>query len=105
MVRAIVLQTNFSGSYFDPSQGIFATINVAAPTNPVLVRAARAPAGLALNWNSQAGIEYQVQASQDLAGTNWTAIRPSILASGTNCSWSDATTNTVLQRFYRVITP
>ncbi len=38
MVRAVALVVNYSGSYYDPSEGIFATAAISAPPPPMILR-------------------------------------------------------------------
>jgi hypothetical protein len=103
MVRAVALQTNPSGSYFDPSQGVFATVNVTEPPPPITVRATWTPAGLVLTWNTQPGTGYHVEASADPGLNSWLDVSGPLEATGTQLSWTDSGANA--HRFYRVATP
>ena len=40
MVRAVQLQENYSGSYFNLSEGVFTRVSVSAPINPIVCRSA-----------------------------------------------------------------
>jgi hypothetical protein len=105
MVRAVKLQTTPSGTYFNASQGIFATINGANSAAPVLVVPRRLGNGLTLTWNSQPGGVYRVLANTNLSQTNWTDLSGGIVASGTNSSWTNLNLSLAPQRFYRIATP
>ena len=102
MVRAVKLQTNPSGSYFNPSQGIFTTINVIAP---IQLLAAPTNNGIALNWNSAPGVAYHVQAKNTSIQGNWTNLSPNLTATGTTTTWVDTNVNSSSARFYRVSSP
>jgi hypothetical protein len=105
MVRAVALQTNFSGSYFDPSQGILATLTVAPSIAPLRVQITAATNQITLSWNSQAGASYRVQAAQDLEQNAWEAITAPVIATGTNTSWSESFSNAFLYKLYRIVSP
>jgi hypothetical protein len=105
MVRAVVLQTNFSGTYFNPSEGIFTPVTVPAPTGPVAVQAGATRGQVVLAWKSQAGVQYHVEARDALANDEWIGISGPIAATGPNSSWSGPITNSVPIRFYRVVSP
>jgi len=105
MVRAITLQSNFSGTYFNPSQGIFTSIAVMPPTNSIAVRAKLSSDQVLLIWNSQAGISYHVETAPAPTSDSWNAISESIPATGPSCSWSDPIMDSVTHRFYRVVSP
>jgi hypothetical protein len=104
MVRAVQLQNNFSGSYYDPSQGIFATVQTGAAS--LTLTAGRAPNGLALTWTSQAGVPYHVQYKDTLTQTSWTDLPgSSFTASAAITTWVDTTLSSNTQRFYRISSP
>ena len=100
MIRAVKLQTNPSGTYFNPSQGIF--VNSAAP---IMLSASRSTNGLRLSWNSQPGAVYRVQGKPSLTQTNWTDLSGSITATNAITTWTDTAINATPRRFYRVATP
>jgi hypothetical protein len=102
MVRAIALQINPSGSYYNPSQGVFANIQ-ASYASPVQLTSTRQANGLSLTWNSQPGTVYKVQAADDFTGQNWSDVSGSISATGSITSWLDSNLS-AKARFYRVIT-
>ena len=100
MVRAIKLQTTPSGTYFNPSQGIFA----ASPA-PIVLQASRSANGLLLTWNTQLGALYHVQSKTNVAQTNWTDLSGSITATNASTAWTDTAIHSNLRRFYRVASP
>jgi hypothetical protein len=100
MVRAVKLQTNPSGTYFNPSQGIFVSLAL-----PIILSASRSANGLLLSWNSQTGKVYRVQGRAGLAQTNWTELSGSITALNTIATWTDTNINAAPARFYRIATP
>jgi hypothetical protein len=102
MVRAVTLEINPSGSYFDPSQGVFATV-----ANPaIIIRPAWSNKGLLLNWTgAQPGMMFRVWGESSLLQANWSNLSGSITATGTNVSWTDTNVNAVPQRYYRVTSP
>lgn len=105
MVRAVTLQTTPSGSYFNASQGAFATVQAASVALPIQLSASRSPNGLLLRWNCQLGTVYRVQAKTNLAQGTWADVSGSITATGTNASWTDLSFNSLPRRFYRIESP
>jgi hypothetical protein len=105
MVRAVTLQTTPSGSYYNASQGAFATVDAATPALPIQVSASRDANGLTLSWNSQIGAGYRVLAVTDLNQTDWVAVSGRITATGPTTSWTDADFSSQPQRFCRIVSP
>lgn len=105
MLRAVALQTNPSGSYYNPSQGIFANATVFSPPPSITILATPVGNSLSLSWNSQPGISYRVQSKGSVSHANWSDLTGSIIASGTSASWSDPAPMTDSQKFYRVVSP
>ena len=105
MVRAVALQTNPSGSYFNPSQGAFASISVTANVPPISVTASRILNGIKLTWNSQPGTVYRVFAKTNTSQANWADLSGGITATAPATSWSDTVVSTVPAKFYRVASP
>jgi hypothetical protein len=107
MVRAVALQTNPSGSYYNPSEGIFVTLQTAAVASapPITVSATRVSGGLQLSWNSQAGVVYRVLARTNLTQPNWVDISGNIPATGPSTVWSDANIMSSPKKFYRIASP
>jgi len=105
MVRAVTLQTTPSGTYFNPSQGIFANATVFPLPPPMSIIANRAENSVQLTWNSQPGSSYHVQFKNSLTQSTWTDLSGSILATDTTTSWSDPAPMTDSQKFYRVVSP
>jgi hypothetical protein len=105
MVRAARLQTTPSGSYYNASQGGFATVTVTSVVIPIQLSASRVVNGLMLSWNSQSGVVYRVQARPNLNPSTWVDVSGSIAATGSGTSWTDTNFNSLPQRFYRVASP
>ena len=105
MVRSVVLQSNFSGTYFNPSQGIFTSVTVPDPIGPVALQAGATRGQVVLAWKSQAGVQYHIEARDGPANGQWIVISGPIAATGATCSWSDPITNSVTHRFYRLLIP
>ncbi len=103
MVRAVALQTNPSGSYYNPSEGVFAQPSVVVTAPPISITAARNGNGITLRWNSQAGIVYRVLAKTDFSQGSWTDVSGGITATAATTSWSDA--SGLPARLYRVASP
>jgi hypothetical protein len=106
MVRGVALQTNPSGSYYDPSQGIFASAVVSANTPPPInVSVSRTANGIKLTWNTQLGIAYRVLGKTNFSQPNWTSLSGGIIASSPTTSWTDNNLAGVPARFYRITSP
>jgi len=103
MVRAVALQNNPSGSYYNPSQGVFAQPAGVVTAPPMTIAAARVTNGIKLTWNSQSGVVYRVLAKTNFSQPNWTDLSGSITANSATTSWSD--TSALPARFYRVASP
>jgi hypothetical protein len=105
MVRAVALQTNPSGSYFNPSEGIFVTTTVDTSPQPLAttVSAAFKPQGIELNWNTQTNLIYHVEAKFPFAENAWTNISGPLNAASSLLFFVD--TNAVLYRtrLYRIV--
>jgi hypothetical protein len=103
MVRAIALQENPSGSYFNPSEGKFVQVDPAARPNAVLVSAIPANLGLELTWNAQTNARYRVQSASTLQAANWTNLTvwlPAVLPAMT---YVDTNRGRSAALFYRVV--
>lgn len=105
MVRAVTLQTTPSGSYYNASQGAFATVDAAIVALPIRLSAAQTANGLRLSWNSQIGAAYRVLANTNVSQTEWVDVSGRIMATGTNTSWTDANLSSQPQRLYRMTSP
>ncbi len=104
MVRAVALQNYYSGSYYDPSQGIFATVQTG--TAPIALTAQHNANNLVLSWISQPGTIYHIQYKDTLDQNSWTDLPGSTLtATGASTSWPVTNLNSPPQRFYRVSSP
>lgn len=106
MVRAVALQTNPSGSYYNPSEGVSVQVNVAgsAPI-PVIVAvfASPQPNTMMLSWNSQPGSTYRVQANVFSIINGWTDISGPITATNNSTSFLDSNWASYENRLYRVM--
>jgi len=105
MVRSVTLQTTPSGSYYNASQGAFATVDAANAALPIQLSVSRATNGLLLGWNCQNGVVYRVLAKTNLTQTTWVDVSGSITATGSNSSWADTNSNSLAQQFYRIASP
>jgi hypothetical protein len=103
MVRALALQTNPSGSYLNPSEGIFIQVNMNGSRVPVLVSAALTRSGIALSWSSQTNAIYHVEAKSLLAGDGWTNISGPISAIASLTTFVDTNSVSSQARLYRVV--
>jgi len=100
MIRAVKLQNTPSGSYFNPSQGIFSTITVI----PIpILHATRNADGVLLIWNSQPGATYRIQARNNQ--TNWSDLSGSLTATNATMSWIDTSIYADTEKSYRVASP
>ncbi len=102
MVRAVLLQTNPSGSYFNPSEDAFTTVNAAQPPPTIDASVRATPSGPQLTWDSEPGLLYHVLANDDLTQTNWTDVSGAITANNSSASWTDTNAPAARQRFYRI---
>ena len=101
MVRAVKRENTPSGTYLNPSQGIFVSVN--RPTQVNVRAIAIIPGGrIQLTWTSLPNQSYRVAHKNSLAETNWTDLSPIINATDTTLSWIDTTTDSARQRFYVV---
>ncbi len=105
MVRAVALVTNPSGSYYDPSQGAFASATASGYSGPITAKATATRSGVSISWNSQAGISYHIDASPTLNPANWSNLSGSLTATGSTMSWTDPGSGSAIMRFYRVSSP
>jgi fibronectin type 3 domain-containing protein len=105
MVRAVALQTTPSGTYYNPSQGVFANATVVALPPRMTILVAPIENTMSLTWNSQPGISYRVQFKSSMTQANWTELSGSIVATDSTTSWVDPAPMTDSQRFYRVVAP
>ena len=106
MVRAIALITNPSGSYYDPSEGVFTAVNVLPPPPPpaISIRGMAQTNGFRLTWNTLPGLMYHVEATPQLPSPAWTNISGAIQATNSTTSWLDDS-GSAFHRFYRVASP
>ena len=102
MVRAVQLQENFSGSYFNLSEGVFTRASVSAPITPLLLQINIVENQVVLSWLGQAGVVYRVQARSTLTSPDWSQVGDPIAATGITNNWSEPLTNSIGSRFYRI---
>lgn len=105
MVRAVNLESHYSGSYFNPSQGIFATVTAASLAPPMTIIAKRTNNNFVLTWNSQSGFAYRVQCKSNLNEAAWAELSDSIPGADGTTSWTDTNILSRPQRLYRVASP
>ncbi len=100
MVRAIKLETSGSGTYFNPSQGIFAsaTGSGSVANSPQLSKLQIQNGNVQLRLTGQIGQQCVIEISTDL--TNWSALGAITLAD-TNVDFVDRTAGNSPKRFYR----
>jgi hypothetical protein len=104
MVRAVKLQQNNSGTYYDPSQGIFATASVSGSVPSITLQLTTIGGNLMLSWNSQPGASYHVVYKTALDQPTWNPLSGGVTASGTTTTWTDGIVNNS-HRFYKVTSP
>ncbi len=103
MVRAIKLQTTPSGTYYNPSQGIFASITVPQIVPPITVQAHNTNQSILLTWNSASGIPYHVDYKTTFSQPYWSNLSGTINATGPTASWLDPVSTPF--RLYRIVSP
>ncbi len=103
MVRAVKLQVNPSGSYYNPSQGVFTDIDVVPPNPRLMVN--WAGRNLKLSWNSITGAVYRVQGRSESFTGAWSDIGTPIIATNNMTSWTDNGPLTTGRNFFRVVSP
>jgi hypothetical protein len=102
MVRAVKLQTTPSGTYYNPSQGIFVTVNAGSA---IVCHAQLTAEGLLLTWNSKPGTTYRVLTATNLQNNYWIDSSGTVPAVGAVTSWTDPDISSNQRRFYRVVSP
>lgn len=99
MVRAIVLEISSSGSYYNPSQGTFASVSDQEP--PQILRIARQGDGeVRIQFTGRTGRSYVVQGSKDLL--SWTALREGVFGSEPVEEFLDRSAADGTCQFYRL---
>jgi len=88
MVRAVKLEQSASGTYFNPSQGIFATVVAGSPRPVTVALTAKelALGNLGITFQTELGKIYDIQCSSDF--TQWTTISTAI-GTGSAITFSD----------------
>jgi hypothetical protein len=102
----VKLEVTPSGSYYNPSQGIFASISGGGSSSgPISASIRRNGSNVLLTWSNQVSVTYRVVGKDDYAQAAWTDLSGTITTNGPTCSWltSDPTKRT--QRFYKVASP
>ena len=105
MVRAIKLQSTPSGTYYNPSQGMFATASISVTVPPMTLAVTRVGSAVQLSWNSLVGLAYHVQAKTNLTQVTWADVTGPITATNATTTWKDTTTSSSPQKWYRVSSP
>lgn len=101
MVRAVGLETYYSGSYYHPSQGAFVTVETGSQPAAIHLIANADHAGIELQWNTEIGRRYIVEARDGQLGT-WSAISDPLMAASDSMTYVDAVNSAVPGRWYRV---
>ena len=105
MVRGVALQINPSGSYLNPSEGIFvhAEIGNLPPWLATTIAATFKPQGIQLSWNASTSSFYHVEAKSPFPDNAWTNISGALGATVSTLTFVD--TNAVLYntRLYRIV--
>jgi hypothetical protein len=99
MVRAVKLESSPSGTYFNPSQGIFTTVL------PLTLLVSQSSEGIVLQWNSQIGSTYSILSADSLNQPVWIDRSGPIIATNSTSSWVDTDVSDVPQQFYRLSSP
>jgi hypothetical protein len=105
MVRSIKLQTTPSGTYYNPSQGIFTSITVPLIVPPITVQARNTNNGILLTWNTASGIPYHVDYKNTFNQLYWSNLSGTINATAATSSWFDPIPPGTASRLYRVVSP
>jgi hypothetical protein len=106
MVRAVTLQTTPSGSYYNLSEGAFATVTYnPLPTSINVSININAGGPPTLTWNSLAGASYHVISTTDITQPAWLNVSGPLSASGSNTFWTDVGGDPTVPHFYRVVSP
>jgi hypothetical protein len=111
VVRAMVLTTNPSGSYFNLSQGSFVKVSVPEPPppppppKPFPLSFHLTSAGLVLTWPTQSGITYHVEANTPSLGSSWTNVSGALAADGSPLVWTDSAYSSYSEKLFRVVSP
>lgn len=105
MVRAVKLEESASGSYYNASQGVFATTSFtpAPPATLKITACARDSIGnVRIEWTSVPGRRYRVLGKASMADAKWTDLSGDVAAKAATLSWIDPTTGAARERFYMV---
>lgn|ERR1043166_7085288 len=105
MVRAVKLESTPSGTYYNPSQGIFTTVDIGHAGLPITLRVTQSSQAIVLQWNSQIGSTYSILSADNLNEPNWIDRSGPLIATNSISTWADTTVSNSLQRFYRLSTP
>jgi hypothetical protein len=105
MVRAVTLQTNPSGSYYNLSQGAFATVTYTPLPAFINVTISMAADAAALTWNSVSGAVYHVVSATNMMQSAWLNVSGPLAAADANTTWIDSGSDPNLPHFYRVVSP
>jgi len=103
MVRAVKLETNPSGSYYNPSQGAFASVTNLVPQ--ILLSISSITNGVLVSWNSRSGGIYHVDGRTDLFSGAWSNLSLSLTANSSVYLWADTNISEAPSRYYRVSMP
>lgn len=99
MVRAIKLEQSGSGTYFNPSQGIFTTTTVLSASPPVLSAITFTNNQFRFTLNGTVGTNYIVQATTNLSSPNWIPL----ITNAAPFTFVESNATLIGQRFYRAL--
>jgi hypothetical protein len=109
MVRALALQNNPSGSYYNLSQGSFTAVTVSGTTPPppatnaVKSSVTMTSEGPRITWNSTPGSAYHVEGMVLIYNNDWVNISGRIVAGSDQTSFTDSDWIWYWTRYYRII--
>jgi hypothetical protein len=83
MVRAVKLESTPSGTYFNLSQGAFATVGTGTPNTAIPLKITRNDAGFAITFPSSTGALYNVESTSDFR--SWSNVS-NVTATGSEAS-------------------
>lgn len=104
MVRAVYLQTNPSGSYFNAGQGVFSEVEVHTVTAPIRLEVSIAGNIVELKWNANPGVSYRVQA-QAPGDPEWQDLSGPLTATMESLSWTEEKKTGPSARLFRIRSP
>jgi hypothetical protein len=106
LVRAVKLEVTPSGSYYNPSQGIFASVSGGGSSSgPISAAIRRSGSNVVITWSNQVSVTYRVLGKDDYTQAAWTDFSGTITTNGPTCSWLTSDPTKRSQRFYKIASP